>query len=122
MMAVYLLCLSTMIEAPPLTPVGHEAHHLAPAGDAVRLGFAEELFGDEAVQPLLLAATFSRTSSAGVLQLDALGKLADLAPIDSRSEQYVSRRESLVKVRMLRHAMRSSLICAALAQCCMTWK
>jgi len=101
MVAVYLLCLSTMIEASPYSPpVGHEAHHLAPAGDAVRLGFTEELFGEEAVQPIVLAAIFCRTSSAGVLQLDALGKLADLAPIDSRSEQHVSRRESLVKLRM----------------------
>ena len=76
MVAVYLLCLSTMIEASPYSPpVGHEAHHLAPAGDAVRLGFTEELFGEEAVQPIVLAAIFCRTSSAGVLQLDALGKL-----------------------------------------------
>ena len=60
---------------------------------------------------------FTRTLR-GVLQLDALG----VAPMDSRSEQYVSRRESLVKLRMLPHAMRSSLICAALAQCCITWK
>ncbi len=64
---------------------------------------------------------FTRTLR-GVLQRDAVGKLAELAPIDSRSEQYVSRRESLVKLQMLPHAMRSSLICAALAQCSMTWK